>query len=103
MPSTVSLRDFVNEMDVDSDEYTAYINRKTGELVTLSEEDILLAEGEEDADELAEGEQDLLPRIREVMESAVMWNYQASSTSTIGRSWSVSATQWRTLLSRMHC
>ena len=69
MAPTVSLHDVVNEMDVMSEEYTAYINRKTGELVTLSEEDILLAEGDEDADELAEGEQDLLPRIREVIES----------------------------------
>ena len=70
MPSTASLHDVVIEMDVISEEYTTYINRKTGELVTLSEEDILLAESDEDVGELAEGELDLLPRTREVIESA---------------------------------
>jgi len=34
----VSLRDVIDEMDMMSDEATAYINRKTGELITITNE-----------------------------------------------------------------
>ena len=33
MPLPVKLKDVVNEMDVLGDEWTAYLNRKTGELI----------------------------------------------------------------------
>ena len=35
----VSLKSVVHEMDILSDEMTAYINKKTGELFTFSEEE----------------------------------------------------------------
>ena len=35
----VSLKSVVNEMDVISDDVTAYINKKTGELCAVSEEE----------------------------------------------------------------
>ena len=35
----VSLQSVVNEMDVLGEEWTAYINKKTGELVTVTEEE----------------------------------------------------------------
>jgi len=69
MPLVVSLRGVVNEMDVFSDEHTAYINRKTGELITLTEEDRSLLEDEEPSEDLPEWQQEMIPKIRELLES----------------------------------
>jgi len=44
MAVIVSLRDFIEEMDLMSDETTVYINRETGELITLTHEEFALAE-----------------------------------------------------------
>ncbi len=46
----VWLGDVVDQMEMQSDEYQAYLNRRTGELVAISEEEVRLAE---EADELA--------------------------------------------------
>ncbi len=40
MPAVVSLRDVVFEMDVPSNESTAYLNPKTGELITVTMNEI---------------------------------------------------------------
>ncbi len=40
MKAIVSLNDFINEMDVFSDEHSAFLNQHTGELVTLSKEEL---------------------------------------------------------------
>ncbi len=49
MPLPVELQAVVDEMDAPSDEITGYINRKTGELFSVSEDDISAAEiGAED-------------------------------------------------------
>ena len=37
MKAIVSIKDVVDEMDVLSDEHSAFLNRRTGELVTLSD------------------------------------------------------------------
>lgn len=73
----VSLRAVAAEMDVLSEEWTAYVNRRTGELVTVTDEDARAAEDQldeefdEDFDEeeLADGEADELTRVREVLAS----------------------------------
>jgi Uncharacterised protein family (UPF0158) len=69
MAVIVSLRDVVNEMAVFSDEHTAYINRTTGELITLSHEELALVEDPEAAAEAPQWQQGLLPKAREVLES----------------------------------
>ncbi len=38
--SMVSLREVVEEMNIISDEHSAYLNKRTGELVTLSREEL---------------------------------------------------------------
>jgi len=63
------MSDVVSEMAVFSDEHTAYINRTTGELITLSHEELALAEDPEAAAEAPPWQQDLLPKAREVLES----------------------------------
>jgi hypothetical protein len=56
-------------MDVFSDEHTAYINRRTGELITLTHEELALAEDPAAAEEAPQWQQELLPKAREVLES----------------------------------
>ena len=43
MKAIVSIKDVVNEMGVLSEEHSAFINRHTGELVTLSIEELSAA------------------------------------------------------------
>ena len=38
MSNAVSLRELVNEMTETSERHTAFLNRKTGELLTLNEQ-----------------------------------------------------------------
>ena len=65
----VSLKAVAREMDVLNDEWTAYINRRTGELVTLNNEAVGAVEDGVDEDDLPDGQADELPKIREVLAS----------------------------------
>jgi hypothetical protein len=66
----VSLKSVVNEMDVISDDVTAYINKKTGELCAVSEEEANIIEaGNEDDEFIPEWQKEILPKVREVLES----------------------------------
>ena len=66
----VSLKEVVDAMGALSDDTLAYLNPKTGEIVTLSEEDRRLVEDEDlDEEDLPQWQRDSLPKMREVMES----------------------------------
>lgn len=66
----VSLQFVVNEMDVLDEEWTAYINKKTGELVTVTEEEANIVEAEGEDDEfIPDCQRETLPKVREVLES----------------------------------
>ena len=69
MAVIVSLCDVVNEMEALSDEHTAYLNRTTGELLTVTHEELALAEDPEAAAEAPQWQQELLTKAREVLES----------------------------------
>jgi hypothetical protein len=69
MAVIVSLRDVIEQMDQWSDEATAYINRKTGELITLTHEELALAEDPEEAEDAPQWQKDLLPKAQEVLAS----------------------------------
>jgi len=69
MAAIVSLRDVIEEMDMMSDEATAYINRKTGEIITVTDEMLSLAGEPDEAADAPEWEKDLLPKVREVTAS----------------------------------
>jgi hypothetical protein len=69
MAVIVSLSDVIEQMDLTTDEATAYINRKTGELITLTHEEAALTEDPEEAAEAPQWQKDLLPKAREVMAS----------------------------------
>jgi len=69
MAAIVSLRDVIDHVELASDEATAYINRKTGELITLTDEELALVEDPDEAAEAAEWQKDLLPKAQEVLAS----------------------------------
>jgi hypothetical protein len=65
----VSLPDVIEAMELVSDEATAYINQKTGELITLTHEELALAEDPDEAAEAPQWQKDILPKAREVLAS----------------------------------
>lgn len=67
MPLPVRLKDIIEAMEPLSDEWQAYINRKTGEIVAFSEEEAALAE-QEDGD-APEWLKETLPTTREALSS----------------------------------
>ena len=69
MAAIVSLRDVIDEMEMSSDEATSYINRKTGELITLTHEELALAEEPDEAADASQWQKDLLPKAQEVLVS----------------------------------
>ena len=69
MTVVVSLRDIVNEMDIMNDEFHAYLNKVTGELVTISDEDIEAIENEDAWSEYPEWQQESLASAKKVLAS----------------------------------
>ncbi|HWQ70233.1 MAG TPA: UPF0158 family protein [Patescibacteria group bacterium] len=65
----VSLHDVVEEMDILNDGWTAYLNRRTGEFVTVTDEDRRLVEAGEDSEDLPEWQRETLAKVREALES----------------------------------
>jgi len=63
----VSLRAVATEMDLPNDEWTSYINRRTGELVTVTDEEARAVEAGDDA--LPDWLADRLPKVRQVLAS----------------------------------
>jgi hypothetical protein len=69
MTPTVSLRAVVDEMDVLSDEDHAYLNIRTGELVTIRNEEIAILENEDAIGGYPDWQQDLIRQTEAVLDS----------------------------------
>jgi hypothetical protein len=68
--AVVSLKDVVDAMDLPNNEWTSYLNPKTGEIVTVTDEDRRLVEDEDlNEEDLAEWQRESLPKVREALES----------------------------------
>jgi len=65
----VSLKAVVDEMDLPSEEWTAYLNRRTGELITVTDEDQRLVENDADASDSPEWQQESVARARTALDS----------------------------------
>jgi hypothetical protein len=65
----VSLHDVVAQMDLPNDAWTAYLNRRTGKIVTVTDEDQRLVEAGGDPEDLPEWQRETLPKVREALES----------------------------------
>lgn len=97
MAVVVSLKDVVDAIDLPNSEWTSYLNPKTGEIVTVTDEDRSLVEDEDlDEEDLPEWQRESLPKVREALESgafaalpnkfeihewAIMENFSASQSS----------------------
>ena len=64
----VSVKDVVNEMDGLMDEHQAYLNRRTGELITVSTEDLSEAEDEVDISQYPDWQQEIIEKAKEVID-----------------------------------
>ena len=69
MAVTVSLQKVVEEIECLTDEFTAYLNRQTGELYTLQDEEAALIEDDVDIEDLPDWQQKQVPLIRDILES----------------------------------
>jgi hypothetical protein len=69
MTLPVSLQAVIDEMDTFGDEFHPYLNQLTGELVTISNEEIQAVEEGADLDDDPEWEQDLIQKAAEVLSS----------------------------------
>ncbi len=69
MAVTVSLRRVVDELEAQTDDCTAYLNRETGDLCTIQEEEAVLVEDAVDVDKRPHWQRDEVARVREVLES----------------------------------
>ena len=69
MAAIVSLRNVIDEMEMMSDETTGFINRKTGELITLMHEELAMADDPDEAASTPQWQKDVLPKAREVASS----------------------------------
>jgi hypothetical protein len=68
MTPVVKVQDVVDEMDLLSDEHRAYLNRKTGELVTLTNEEIQAVEEDYDLAGYPDW-QEVIEKARQVLNS----------------------------------
>ena len=69
MKTVVSIKDVVDEMDVPSDEHSAFLNRHTGELVTLTTEELSAAEEDDDIGDYPKWQQEMIIKAKEVIDS----------------------------------
>ena len=68
MTVVVSLRDFIGEMQFLSDETHVYIHKSTGELITITNDDIAMTESEE-REEGFEWQDEIIQTTKEVLTS----------------------------------
>jgi hypothetical protein len=74
----VKLQTIVEEMEVQSEETSTYLNRKTGEIITVAEQDFIDAEELESIDHLPSWQQEALRDACDVLENHE--NYQEHPT-----------------------
>ena len=65
----VSLQAVISEMDVIDDSHTAFLNKRTGELITLSDEEIYDIEEEPGHDDVPPWQKEVIEKRQEVLNS----------------------------------
>ena len=68
MAIVVSLRDFVGEMQILSEEAHTYISKLTGELITITDDDIAMSELDEQEDAF-EWQEEIIQTTKKVLSS----------------------------------
>ena len=67
--AVVSLSQVIDQMDAASDECKAYLNPRTGELITLTDEERTAAEDEDPLEDYPEWQQTAIKKAREIIET----------------------------------
>ena len=67
MNPNINIRDMIQEMDVFDDNHKAFLNIRTGEFVTLSDEDMRAAEEGEPLDDYPDWQQDVIQEAKDVL------------------------------------
>jgi hypothetical protein len=67
MAISVKLGSVVDQIDMAGDEMTAYINRKTGDLITLTDEDVSYAEDDDDSRFIPDWQQETAEQAKQVL------------------------------------
>lgn len=70
MPIPVKLKDIIEEMEVQLDDFRTFLNKETGEIVTLTSDELMAAEEEESLDDKPEW---MLENI--VVANDILWNF----------------------------
>lgn len=66
MPLPVKLQNVVDAMDAPGEGWLAYINRRTGEIVSFSEDEVALLDADDDDDLLPDWQADMIAKAKEV-------------------------------------
>ena len=69
MSLSVKLNDIINEMEIQSDDHSYYLNKKTGEIVMVTDEHFSLADDSEDISHYSDWEQEAIRVAINVLES----------------------------------
>jgi hypothetical protein len=69
MPLPVKLKNIIDEMEIKSDAHTCYLNKKTGEIVMVTNEHFSIAEDDEDISHYPDWEQEAIQVAIDVLES----------------------------------
>lgn len=65
----VKLGDVVDALEMQADEMSTYLNKRTGEVVPTTSEDMSAVEEEEDLDDYPEWQQETILKAKEILES----------------------------------
>jgi hypothetical protein len=68
MATVISLREVIEAMELTGDDCVSYLDPDTGEIITATEEERLLAE-DESLEDVPEWQREMLPKIRAALES----------------------------------
>jgi hypothetical protein len=69
MSLPVRLSEIIEMIDISSEELTSYLNRKTGQIITISEEDVSAAEEGDTLDDFPEWHLDNIRATRDFLDS----------------------------------
>ena len=69
MPVTVKLDDILEGMEAQGEEISSYLNKRTGKVVTIMDEEFMYAEEDEHLDSLSDWQKDMVLVAKEIMET----------------------------------
>lgn len=69
MATRVKLSEIIGEMELQHDQGSLYLNKKTGEVVLLIDEELLTAEEEESSEELPEWQREAMKVAKDILEN----------------------------------